>query len=252
LADLQGIMLRQSEFTKAANEVSIRYDHFLETLLASYNRAILSADLSPRAIQTFKAESANVLKHYLEREVTETVTLYNSVIAMVNEDTAELPVHVTEEADWLEHLTENTHFLYEAIKLQAAKDVLYINNFLRGKALALHSLNDGQIAYSLIYNHKDLNFYYTDKLGRKINSTKYIRTLTRDYMVKNYNDLIAGAGILNGIHDAIIDNTDETHKDNSKVIAINDPNKVNYFSIRDEVFHPNSNSILRVNADVYS
>ena len=67
-------MLRQSEFTSVANEVSIRYDHFLETILASYNRTILAADLSPRSIEGFKKETANFVKHYLEREVTEIVT----------------------------------------------------------------------------------------------------------------------------------------------------------------------------------
>lgn len=239
-------MLRQSEFTSVANEVSIRYDHFLETILASYNRTILAADLSPRSIEGFKKETANILKHYLEREVTEIVTLYQRLLADIATDTQQLPVKVTEDEDWTEHLSENTHFLYEAIKLQAAKDVLYVTNFLRTKVIALHSLNDGQIAYSLVYNHKDLNFYYTDKLGRKINSTKYIRTITRDFMVKNYNDLIAGAAILNGITEATIGNTDEGHKDNGKVIAINNPNRVNYFTIREDVFHPNSNSILRI------
>jgi hypothetical protein len=55
-------------------------------------------------------------------------------------------------------------------------------------------------------------------------------------MVKNYNDLIAGTAILNGIKTGTIENTDDTHKDSGKVIAINDPNEVNYFSIRDEYF----------------
>jgi hypothetical protein len=238
-------MLRQSEFTSVANEVSIRYDHFLETLLSSYNRTILAADLTPRSIEGFKKETTNILKHYLEREVTEIVPLYQRLLDDVEADTS-LAVKVAEDEDWTVHLSENIHFLYEAIKLQASKDVLYITNFLRSKVIALHALNDGQIAYSLVYNHKDLNFYYTDKLGRKINSTKYIRTISRDFMVKNYNDLVAGAAILNGIQEATIENTDEGHKDNGKVIAINNPNAVNYFTLRDELFHPNSNSILRL------
>lgn len=239
-------MIRQTEFSNAANEVSIRYNHFLETLLAAYNRVILAADTSPRSLNSFKKETANILRVYLEREVDQTVKLYNDIISMVNQDTSELPVKVTEDDTWTEHLSENTHFLFEAIKLQATKDVLYVNNFLRSKVIALQSLNDGQLAYSLIYNHKDLSFYYTDKLGRKINSTKYVRTVTRDYMVKNYNDLIAGAAILNDIKEVQIVNTDVNHKDNGKIIAVNDPHEVNYFSLRDEIFHPNSNSIIRI------
>jgi hypothetical protein len=239
-------MLRQTEFTNAAAEVSIRYNHFLETLLASYNRVILSADVSARAIEGFKKETGNILHQYLEREVDQSVALYQRVIDMVEEDTQSLPIKVTQDGDWLEHASENTNFLYEAIKLQASKDVLYVTNFLRSKVIALQSLNDGQLAYSLVYNHKNLSFYYTDKLGRKINSTKYVRTVTRDYMVKNYNDLIAGAALLNDIHEVTIENTDINHKDNGKVIAVNDPHEVNYFSSRDEIFHPNSNSILRI------
>lgn len=239
-------MLRQSEFTAVANEVSIRYNHFLETLLGSYNRIILSADLTARSLDSFKKETANILKHYLEREVQETVGAYNELKDMIATDTQPLKVKVLEDDIWAEHLTELTHFLYEAIKLQAAKDVLYINSFLRSKVLAIQSLNDYQVAYTLIFNHKDLSFYYTDKLGRKINSTKYVRTVTRDYMVKGYNDMLAGAAILNGIETVTIINTDDSHKDSGKVIAVNDPNEVNYFSIRDDIFHPNTNSILRL------
>jgi hypothetical protein len=108
------------------------------------------------------------------------------------------------------------------------------------------AMNDYQTAYNLVFNHRDLSFYYTDKLGRKINSTKYVRTVTRDYLVKNYNDVIAGAAILNGIQEVTIENVDSNHEHHGKVIAVNDPNEVNYFAVRDEIFHPNSNSIIRL------
>lgn len=239
-------MLRQSEFATVTNEISIRYDHFLETLLGAYNRVVLSSDLSSKSLNAFKADTANILKQYLEQEVAATVSIHNKILLAVEQDTQSLSARVTEDAEWLDYLSENTNFLYDAIKLQASKDVLYVNNFLRTKALTIQSLNDYQVAYNLVFNHKDLNFYYTDKLGRKVNSTKYIRTIMRDFMVKSYNDLIAGAGILNGVKEAVIENIDDNHKDNGKVIAVNDADRVNYFSIRDDIFHPNSNSILRL------
>ena len=238
--------MRQADFTSISNELSTRYTSFLESLLAAYNRTILSADLTPRSLDAFNKEAANVHRLYLEREVDAMVKVYDKVKVMIATDTQGLAVEVLEDDDWSRYLSENTNFLYEAVKLQSSKDILYVNNFLRSKVLTVMAMNDYQAAYTLVHKHKDLNFYYTDKIGRKINSTKYVRTVARDYLVKNYNDLIAGAAILNGIAEVKIENVDSNHEDHGKVIAVNNPNEVNYFTIRDETFHPNSNSIVRL------
>ncbi len=65
-------------------------------------------------------------------------------------------------------------------------------------------------------------------------------------MVKNYNDMIVGAAILNDIPNLKVENVDANHKDHGKIISVYDENDVNYFSVRDDIFHPNSNSILRL------
>jgi hypothetical protein len=239
-------MGRQAEFNAISNEVSVRYTHFLETLLASYNRVILSADLTPRSIESFKKEIANIHKHYLEREVEAMIDAHEKLRAMVAADTQGHSVNVLDDSEWSVYLSENTNFLYDAVKLQSSKDVLYVNNFLRSKVLQVMSLNDYQVAYQLVFNHKDLSFYYTDKIGRKINSVKYIRTVTRDYLVKNYNDLVVGSAILNGNDTIKIENVDANHQHHGKVVAVNDANDVNYFTLREDVFHPNSNSIVRL------
>ena len=245
-------MGRQAEFNAISNEVAIRYTHFLETILSAYNRTILSADLTARSMESFKKEVGNIHKQYLEREIDELVKIYDKVKEMVNLDTESNSVHVTEDEEWATYLTENTNFLYDAIKIQSSKDILYINNFLRSKVLQVISLNDYQVAYNLVFNQRDLSFYYTDKLGRKINSVKYIRTATRDYLVKNYNDLIAGSAILNGIDVLTIENVDRNHEHNGKVIAVKGDDGVNYFDVREDIFHPNSNSVLRLTHDIHS
>lgn len=239
-------MSRQTQFTSIANEVSVRYTSFLETLLNSYNRVILSANLNAKSLSIFKSETNNILKHYLEREVDELIKVYNDLADIISNDTDNYAVKVLDDSEWSEYLTENTNFLYEAIKLQSSKDTLYLNNYLRTKVLQVLSMNEAQIAYNLIHNHKDLSFYYTDKIGRKINSAKYIRTSARDYLIKNYNDLIVGTALLNDKKELIVENLDKEHKDHGKIISINQENEINYFNIRDEVFHPNSNSIIRI------
>lgn len=239
-------MTRQDRFSAIANDTSQRYTAFLEQLLSAYNRTILSKTINSKTVKTFKKEVENLNKIYLEREVEFTVATYNALADMVQQDNTGLSVDVTEDDEWASYLSDNTDFLFEAIKLQSSKDVLYISNFLRAKVLEVMMMNDYDVAYNLIYNSRDLGFFYTDKIGRKINSVKYIRTITRDYLVKNYNDLTAGAAILNGITEATIVNTDIEHAEHDKIISINEQNTVNYFSIRTEVFHPNTNSIIRL------
>lgn len=240
-------MGRQAEFNDISNQIADNYSHFLDKLLSAYNRAILSTDLSARGIDLFRKEILNVQQQYLEHEVEVIVNLYDHLRQMIETDTKGLQVNVLEDEQWSAYLSDNTNFLYEAIKLQSQKDVLYITNFIRSKALQLSNMSDGQAAYTLIFNQKNLDFYYTDKLGRKINSIKYVRAVVRDYLVKNYNDMIVGAAILNGIKTLTVENVDANHRDNGKKISVTDENDVNYyFTIKDEIFHPNSNSILRL------
>lgn len=238
--------MRQAEFNSISNEVAIRYTTFLETIQAAYNRTILSADLSPRTLDQFKKEIANIHKHYLEREVQMLVDVHDKLQNMISSDTQAQKISVVDDSEWGNYLSDNTNFLYESIKIQSYKDTLHINNFIRAKALQVRSLNDYQSAYSLVFNHSELSFYYTDKLGRKINSVKYVRTASRDYLVKNYNDMVVGSAILNGNDTVTVDHVDHNHEDYGKVFAVSGSHDVNYFDVREDVFHPNSNAIVRL------
>lgn len=239
-------MTRQAEFSQLANDLSNRYRNFLETIVGSYNRTILGSEFTGRAATQFTKEVNNILKTFLENEVKVTVATYEKLNAMVTEDTKNLGVSVVEDSEWAEYLSTNTNFLYEAIKLQAAKDTLFASNYMRSKMLELMSLSAGEAKYTLVSSHKDINFYYTDKLGRKINSVKYIRTLVRDYLVKNYNDMIYGSAQLNAIEELVVYHVDSNHNDHGKIVSVNEVNELNYFTVRLDIFHPNSDAILRI------
>lgn len=239
-------MLRPDKFSVLANQAADRYVAYLESILASYNRIILSKSINVGSIKVFKDEIMMLNKHYLEKEAEHTVEVYNQINNLVQEDTKGKSVDVTNDDEWASYLSENTNFIFEVIKLQSTKDALYAVNFFRTKLIQIINMNDYERAYSLLFSSKDLAFFYTDKIGRKVNSVKYVRTLYRDYLIKNYNDLIAGAAILNGIKQATIINIDAEHGDHEKIISINEESELNYFSIREEKFHPNSNNILRL------
>jgi hypothetical protein len=237
----------QEQFNKVAQDVSERYTNYLEALRNAYNRTILTADLSPRQLGTFKKEIDSIQTRYLEQEVDHVTKVHDLLLDYIGQAIADdkMDVSVTQDHEWTDYLYQNTNFLYEAIKLQSSKDALYINNFLRVKVLEVLNLNDHQKAYSLVFNNRDLSFFYTDKIGRKINSQKYIRSLARDYMVTSYSDMLVGSAILNGIDEVGIENVDPNHRDHGKIISVTGENELNYFSVRNEIFHPNSNSIIR-------
>lgn len=239
-------MVRPESFTTFSNHAAQRYTDYLERILAAYNRTVLSKSLNVSSIKTFKDEVDMLNKHYLESEVEHMVDNYNALQRWVHEDTSHHSVDVLNDDDWATYLSDNANFTYEVIKLQSTKDALYATNYLRAKVLEVINMNDYERAYNVIFSSRDLAFFYTDKIGRKINSVKYIRTLYRDFFVKNYNDLIAGSAILNDIKTATIINTDVNHGDHDKTISVNDENTLNYFSIRNDSFHPNTNSILRI------
>lgn len=236
----------QDEFNNVAQEVSTRYTAYLEALRNAYNRSILTADLTARQLGIFKKEVANIQSRYLEQEVERLVTIHERLLDLVAQNTDHLPVKVVEDTEWTSYAYQNANFLYEVIKLQSSKDALYINNFLRAKVLQVMSLNDYATAYSLVFDGKDLSFFYVDSIGRKVNSQKYVRSIAREYMVGNYNDLIAGAAILNDVQEVTVENVDHNHRDHGKIISVIDKNEVNYFTIKADLFHANSNSILKV------
>lgn len=239
-------MPRQEKFTLNADAAAQRYTAYLELILAAYNRIILSKNLTARSIKAFKDETQMLNKHYLEKEVEFMISSFESMKDFIQTDTKGLEINVIEDEEWGDYLDESINFTYDAIKLQSTKDALYATNFLRTKVIELINMNDYERAYNLIFTSRELDFFYTDKIGRKINSIKYVRTLTRDMHVKAYNDLIAGAALLNGIENATIVNTDVNHGDHNKSISINSEDKLNYFAVRNEMFHPNTNSILRL------
>jgi hypothetical protein len=239
-------MALQEKFTMNADLAASRYTNYLELILAAYNRTILSKQLNARSIKVFKDEVQMLNKHYLEREVDHTLENFEALKNAIADSTKDLTVPVLDDEDWGVYLEDSTNFAFETIKLQSSKDALYAANFLRTKVIELIHMNDFERAYNLVFTSRDLDFFYTDKIGRKVNSIKYIRTMVRDYHVKSYNDLMAGAALINGINEAKVINIDVNHGDHDKTISINSEDTLNYFSIRNEMFHPNTNSILRL------
>lgn len=234
-------MLRQVEFSKIADEFADRYRRYLEIILNSYNSVILSGEMNNRKITSFSKEIANIQSNFLTNEVSKITSAYEWITEAVTTDVGNDDIFNEEE--WLDYVEANTSFLYDIFKVQSTKDAIYATNFLRSKVLQVRNLNEYQLAHNLIYNSRDLGFFYTDKLGRKVNAVKYIRTMARDYLVKNYNDLIYGYAMINNNVNLVVDHLDEGHKHNGIQI---DTETSHYFDIKDDVFHPNSNALLRI------
>lgn len=239
-------MTRQIDFDRIANSFAERYVTFLGSIRAAYQSRLLNRNVTYASIHTFEKEANAIATLYLEREINEVTAMEMAIKSFIQSDCTiyDIKADVLNDDNYLEYLDDFTKFVYNSIKQQVSKDILFAAQHLRVDALKLINSNHNHV--TLLLNYKDLEFSFTDKMGRNLASKKYIRTLVRDYCVKAYNDLFAENLDLNNIDQAIVDNPDHTHSHYGTIVTINDnENELNYFNVREDIFHPNTNSILK-------
>lgn len=240
-------MSRQVEFDKFANAFAERYVSFQNSIKAAYQSRILNRDLNYKSIKSFEKEANNVAALYLEREILEVQEAERVIKQFINSDfnIYSLPVKVLKSEEYMEYLSDFSVYVYNSIKHQVAKDILFATQKLRVESIKL--LNTNGDYFNLVMNYKDPEFVFNDKAGRNLPSKKYIRTMVRDYFVKSYNDIFVENLLLNGVNEVEVDHIDTNHKHYGLILSINDSeNELNYFNVRDDVFHPNSNAVLKV------
>lgn len=239
-------MQRQIEFDKNANAFAERYTHFLGSTKAAYQSRILDRNLTHNSIKGFEKEATNIAVVYLEGEIKEVERAEQLIKNFIETDFTlyDLPTKVLTNEIYMEYLQDFSAFVFNSIKHQVSKDILYATQQLRVESLKL--VNNGYDHVSLFLKYKEPDFIFTDAIGRSLPSKKYIRTLVRDYFVKSYNDIFVENLLMNDFNTVEVDHADVKHKDYGLVLSINDPeNELNYYKVRDSIFHPNSNAILK-------
>lgn len=102
-------------------------------------------------------------------------------------------------------------------------------------------------AYELALTRREgVNFYFTDRSGRRYPSQKFIRQLFRHTLLTAAVETFALEAASYGVTELEITHPDKNHSFNGELITlVETPNVLTLADVRDDVFHPNSNAFLR-------
>lgn len=238
-------MTRQVEFDKHANAFGERYGNFLNGLKAAYQSRILNRSVNYKSIKSFEKEASNIASLYLEGEITNCQRSEEAIKQFIEADFSvfDLDAAVLDNPEYMDYLNSFTAYVFSSIKHQVNKDILFATQKLRVESLKL--LNKNYNYMNLVLDYKEPEFVFNDSVGRSLPSKKYIRTMVRDYFVKSYNDIFVENLVIHNVDEVAVDHLDQTHKHKGIILSIHDTeNDLNYFKVRDEIFHPNSNAVL--------
>jgi hypothetical protein len=241
---------RQVEFDKNANAFSERYGAFLGNIKAAYQARILSKSLNYKSIKSFEQEASNLARLYLEGEIEQCQRAEVAIKQYIESDFAKtgMDAEVLDNPEYMNYLSDFTSYVYSSIRHQVSKDILFATQRLRVESIKL--LNSNFNYMQTIIDYKEPEFVFNDKAGRNLPSKKYIRTMVRDYFVKSYNDIFVENLILHNIDAVQVYHIDQTHKHYGLILSVNNnDNELNYFKVRDDIFHPNSNAVLMMVGD---
>jgi hypothetical protein len=228
-----------------ANAFADRYAAFLGNMKGAYQARILNRNINYKTIKSFEVEANKIAALYLTNEIEQCTRAENAIRQFIESDFAafDLDAAVLDNQEYMDYLTSFTSYVYSCIRHQVTKDILFATQKLRVESLKL--INNNQNYMQLVMNYKEPEFTFNDAVGRALPSKKYIRTLVRDYFVKSYNDIFVENLVIHNIDEVAVDHIDQMHKDKGLVLSINDAeNDLNYFNVRDRIFHPNSNAVL--------
>lgn len=90
-----------------------------------------------------------------------------------------------------------------------------------------------------------VQFHYEDRAGRRWPSHKLVRTIWRHALLLDWNETAMLVMAERGITQATIEHPDESHAERGTVISLTEePTLITWNSVREDVFHPNSNTWL--------
>lgn len=246
--------------SEMAGNAAGRYEDFLERLRAVYSRAISHPDFGTPShrnsvIQDSGIEASKFLGYeipHLEEDTSEvfreahqtTIDELQSVTADTYTDAAQ------------EHLQQSLNYLYESINDQVRRDLQKLKSAVN-TAMFEVSVSARTRRISNLTAHKeyrviksaDVTFGFRDRANRMWQSDKFIRTIYRQTLLSIYNETVLLALADHGVEAAYVHHADAKSEVHGMKVALSFVQNLPIYSdIRDEVFHPNANAYLSMEA----
>lgn len=252
-------------FTAEAEAAAQRYGILVEGWRSLYQAALSQTDFgSEKQLRRVEADAYAMASRFLDTEHelaadhSEAIAL-EALRATLSDLQSRDAVALTVAAS--EHLTNAVQYVTREVTIQVERDIAFLKESLRRTYLQVTIAARAQgitqraaLAQHRIGNAAELHFFFHDRGNQKWPSRKFIRAVWRHHLVSLYNEVVLLTLADHGLSKAEIDNANQGSHSHGMVIAMFAGSALpTYAEIRNEIFHPNSDAILKMAApDVHS
>lgn len=153
-----------------------------------------------------------------------------------------------------EHADQSDVQLSQEISIQIERDISFLRTSLQRTVLSVNMSARAQqlpartaLMQLRISPANELNFLFIDRGATKWPAQRFIRAVWRQHLLAVYNETVLLTLTDHGIDTAEIAHTDPKAPVNGMEISVNAGSALpTYAEIRNEIFHPNSEAILRM------
>jgi hypothetical protein len=245
------------QFTQQAEGAAERYDLLVASWRSLYDEYVNRSDFgSGKAINSMANVAYSLAHRYLDRE-NDLIDdgLYKIAIEAHRTTGNELRSVASSELPdaALELVNDTSEHLRNEIAIQIERDISQLKTTVRKTALYVNlsaqvqntSKKSALIQHRMVHGG-GVQFFFRDRQSNKWPSRRYVRTVWRDAALNLYNEIVMMTLADHGYDHAIVHHTNTSYHANGKKIALFDGAEMpTYHDVRMEVFHPNSDAILR-------
>ena len=247
------IRFRLSELADSAGD---RYGQLLDTLRGMQMRLLEIHGARHSFVAALGEEAYAIARSYLENESAHISQAIEEIASDARTDAGQQLQYreALEETEALsELLSETERYLYNVIAIQIERDIATLREQGRQTLTQIRhsaSLQNQSFRSALIQhrisNARETEFFFYARNAAKWPSRRYIRTSWRHTLLSVYNETIIALLVEHGETAARIDHPDASYHAQGRVISLIDGAALpTYLEVRNELFHPNSDAILR-------
>ena len=247
-----------------AETASQRYRVLVDNWRSVYKRVLLESDFgSTKQLKRVIDGAYASARSYLDEEYKEISKAFMEISlearrAAISDLASSTAIDLTDRLS--DHLIEAEDYLKREIAIQVERDIAFLRQSIRNTYLqvGLASKSQNISVKSALMRHQignvtELHFFFHDRRNQKWPSQKFIRSVWRHSLLNLYNEMVLMTFAEHGVDVVQVDHMNKSAASHGMKVSMS-PNSVypTYFEIRNDVFHPNSDAILKGVVNVYS
>jgi hypothetical protein len=246
------------KFSEISDYAVRRYESLLMAFRSVYKAAISSSDFSTvKSFARVKKEAYVLARNFLDTE-RDFIKSETDKIALEAHTSVYLDLSVNLSKDLTEstvdHLIDLEDYLITELTIQIERDIATLVKSLRQVAyqiqissFAKNTTFKKSLMEFRMGDVKELEFSFYDRAAAKWSSKKYVRSLWRQHLLSAYNETYMMDLADHGVSVVQIEHTNSSSRFHGmKISLISGSAYPMYEEIKSEIFHPNSDAIVKV------